>query len=72
MKSLNPLSRTKSNNWIRSNVDTFDKDKIRQDVFKNFGFLQKEDNEPKKIQIQGIETVIKNSKNQKTSKFQKK
>lgn len=72
MKSLNPLSRTKSNYWTRTNVNIFDKDDIRKDVFKNLGYIQKEEDEPKKINIKGIGTVMKNSKNQKVSKFQKK
>jgi hypothetical protein len=72
MKSLNPNTRTKSNNWIRSNVNIFEKDKVRKDVFKNLGYIPKENDEPKKINVKGINTVMKNTKNQKLSKFQKK
>ena len=72
MRSLNSLTRTKSNNWIRSNVNIFDKDEVRKDVFKNLGYIPKENDEPKKINVKGIDTVMKISKNQKVSKFQKK
>jgi hypothetical protein len=60
-----------SNHFTRSNVNIYDKDQIRKDVYKNAGMLQKEEEEPKKILIKGYETVMKTTKS-KVSKFQKK
>jgi len=60
-----------SNHFTRSNVNIFQTDQIRKDVYKNYGMIPKDIDEPKKILIKGYDTIFKSEKN-KVSKFQKK
>lgn len=60
-----------SNHFIRSNVNIYDTDRIRKDIFKNAGLIPKEEGEPEKILVKGYETIMKDKK-PKVSKFQKK
>jgi hypothetical protein len=61
------------NHFTRHNVQFFEPDRIRNDVYKNlYGVnTEPEGKEPEKVQISGLSTIIHGNEKKRRSKYQK-
>lgn len=65
------LSARKNHNyWTRHNVEFFDPERVRNDVYKNM-YPSPTEEKPEKVQIEGVQTVIRGNQKQRRSKYQK-